>query len=240
MLGALSRRLGFLLNRRKGFVALLSLKPRGLFISLPEQRNETKKFAGCRSRAKIFTFFLKKKNSLRSNSFFFFTEKSKNFFTLFHGGRKLMLNMENKRKTSYNNERRKVHQLIGCAMKSRSFTTLCSVLDDKEVNSRAKRCALQGGLLRPPWKSVKKNREFSVKNEKLFERSEFFLFSGNTCRSSPKSADGEFSLFRFFCSGKRNEKPLRLEQGLFMHSRTRFYYNGRAVAFFGFASARSW
>ena len=76
-----------LLNRRKGYNALLSLKPRRLFISLPEQRNETKKFAGCRSRAKIFTLFLKKKNSLRSNSFFFFTEKSKNFFTLFHGGR---------------------------------------------------------------------------------------------------------------------------------------------------------
>ena len=41
---------------------------------------------------------------------------------------------------------------------------------------RAKRCALRGGLLRPPWKSVKKNRVFSVKNEKLFERSEFFSF----------------------------------------------------------------
>ena len=39
--------LGFLLNRRKGFVALLSLKPRGLFISLHEQRNEAKKFAVC-------------------------------------------------------------------------------------------------------------------------------------------------------------------------------------------------
>jgi len=51
-----------------------------------------------------------------------------------------------------------------------------------------------------------------VKNKKLFERSEFFLFSGEKCRSSSKSADGEFSLFRFFCSGKRNEKPSRLER----------------------------
>jgi hypothetical protein len=51
-----------------------------------------------------------------------------------------------------------------------------------------------------------------VKNKKLFERSEFFLFSGEKCRSSPKSVDGEFSLFRFLCSGKRNEKPLRHEQ----------------------------
>ena len=32
------------------------------------------------------------------------------------------------------------------------------------------------GYFRPPWKSVKKNRVFSVKNEKLFERSEFFSF----------------------------------------------------------------
>ena len=32
------------------------------------------------------------------------------------------------------------------------------------------------GFLRPPWKSVKKNRVFPVKNEKLFERSEFFSF----------------------------------------------------------------
>ena len=60
------------------------LQPQGLFISLHEQRNETKKFAGSRSEAKIFTLSLKKKNSLRSNSFFFFTGKSKNFFTLLH------------------------------------------------------------------------------------------------------------------------------------------------------------
>jgi len=53
---------------------------------LPEQKkNETKrKFAGSRSEAKIFTLSLKKKNSLRSNSFFFFTGNSKNFFTLLH------------------------------------------------------------------------------------------------------------------------------------------------------------
>ena len=32
------------------------------------------------------------------------------------------------------------------------------------------------GSTRPQWRSVKKNRVFSVKNEKLFERSEFFSF----------------------------------------------------------------
>ena len=48
--------------------------------------------------------------------------------------------------------------------------------------------------------------------QKLFERSEFFLFSVEKYRSRQKSADGEFSLFRFFSSGKRNEKPSRLER----------------------------
>ena len=52
----------------------------------------------------------------------------------------------------------------------------------------------------------------ALKTKSCLSVSEFFLFSGNTCRSSPKSADGEFSLFRFFCSGKRNEKPSRLER----------------------------
>ena len=54
-----------------------SLKPRGLFISFP-RRKETKqrKFAGYVPEAKICTFFLKKKNSLRSNSFFFLTENA--------------------------------------------------------------------------------------------------------------------------------------------------------------------
>jgi hypothetical protein len=53
---------------------------------LPEQKkNETKrKFAGSRSRAKKWRFFLNEKNSLRSDSFSFFTEKSPFFFTLFH------------------------------------------------------------------------------------------------------------------------------------------------------------
>jgi hypothetical protein len=53
---------------------------------LPEQKkNETKrKFAGSRSGAKKWRFFLNEKNSLRSNSFSFFTEKSPFFFTLLH------------------------------------------------------------------------------------------------------------------------------------------------------------
>ena len=54
----------------------------------------------------------------------------------------------------------------------------------------------------------------SVKNKKLFERSEFFLFSVEKCRSSSKSADGEFSLLRFFCSCKRNEEPCGLSKAV--------------------------
>jgi hypothetical protein len=39
----------------------------------------------------------------------------------------------------------------------------------------------------------------SVKKKKLFERSEFFFFSGTPDRNSPKSADGSLSfLLPFF------------------------------------------
>ena len=104
-------------------------------------------------------------------------------------------------------------------MYTRSFTTLCSALDDKLNERRKKRKhhtptseamlrkkAERSGLTFWAWSG---GECWSVKNKKLFEQSEFFLFSGNTCRSSSKSADGEFSLFRFFCSGKRNDVLLR-------------------------------
>ena len=71
-----------------------SLQPRGLlsfFFCTNKRKTETKrKFAGYVPEAKICTFFLKKKNSLRSNSFFFFTKKVTNFFTLLHSCRKLL------------------------------------------------------------------------------------------------------------------------------------------------------
>jgi len=43
---------------------------------------------------------------------------------------------------------------------------------EHQTNERSDVTASKGGILRPPWKSVKKNRAFSVKNEKLFERSD--------------------------------------------------------------------
>ena len=46
----------------------------------------------------------------------------------------------------------------------------------QNTNERSDVSASKGGFPRPPWKSVKKNRVFPVKNEKLFERSEFFSF----------------------------------------------------------------
>ena len=61
----------------------------------------------------------------------------------------------------------------------------------------------------------------ALKTKSCLSVSEFFLFSVEKCRSRQKSVDGEFfsdrvlnnsSLFRFFCSGKRNAKPSRLER----------------------------
>ena len=47
----------------------------------------------------------------------------------------------------------------------------------------------------------------SVKNKKLFERSEFFVFSVDKCRSSPKSAALIFSFVTFLLhQGKRKSK----------------------------------
>ena len=172
--------LGLLLSWRKGYNASLSLKPRRLFISLHEQRNEAKKFAVCTFLPTPALFSAKQKELASLKQLFvFYAPKSpcasrqkseagpfrffRNIATLVGCGcfRDPSLHFISLWMT---------RKEIGCAMKSRSFTTLCSTLDDKEMNSRAKRCALQGGLFRPPWKSVKKNRVFSVKNEKLFER----------------------------------------------------------------------
>ena len=87
----------FRTSLKKYFLVFCDCSEALLFLSVIRKKKITKrKTAGCRFRAKIFTFFfgqspqqlvLKKKNSLRSNSFFFLTEKCKNFFTLFHGGR---------------------------------------------------------------------------------------------------------------------------------------------------------
>ena len=105
---------------------------------------------------------------------------------------------------------------------SRSFTTLWSALDDKKERSKKKktphpneRSDVAQKKQKGPASLLGREAEVSVgalKTKSCLSVSEFFLFSGEKCRSSPKSADGEFSLFRFFCSGKRNEMPLRHEQ----------------------------
>ena len=107
-------------------------------------------------------------------------------------------------------------------MLTRSFATLCSALDDKKMSEAKKntlhhneRSDVAQKKQKGPASLFGREAEVSVgalKTKSCLSVSEFFLFSGNTCRSSPKSADGEFSLFRFFCSGKRNEKPSRLER----------------------------
>ena len=77
---------------------------------------------------------------------------------------------------------------------------------------RAKRCCIKkaqrSGLTFLPWSE---GAFRSVKNKKLFERSEFFLFSGEKCRSRQKSADGEFLCFVSLFV-QRNEEPSRLER----------------------------
>jgi hypothetical protein len=56
-----------------------------LFLSGNRKKKETKrKIAGSRSEAKNPLHFLNEKNSLRSNSFSFFTEMKGIFFTLLH------------------------------------------------------------------------------------------------------------------------------------------------------------
>ena len=69
------------------------------------------------------------------------------------------------------------------------------------------------GYFRPPWRSVKKFLHFSVKNKKLFERSEFFLFRNNVkiLASERQPAVFLFVIF-FFLMAERKSKPLRLEQ----------------------------
>ena len=59
-----------------------------LFLSAIRKKKITKrKTAGCRSEAKKSGISLNEKNSLRSNSFSFFTGNARFFFTLLHGGR---------------------------------------------------------------------------------------------------------------------------------------------------------
>ena len=70
--------LGFLLNRRKGFVALLSLKPRGLFISFARTK-ETKqrKFAVCTFLPTPALFSAKQKELADAQTAFCFSRSEK-------------------------------------------------------------------------------------------------------------------------------------------------------------------
>ena len=63
-----------------------------------------------------------------------------------------------------------------------------------------------GGQLRPPWRSVKKFLHFFVKNKKLFERSEFFLFRKNVKILASERQPALFFLFLFLCADKGKRK----------------------------------
>ena len=96
-----------------GLNALLSLKPRGLFISFafslnrrwaltlcccysrkgssflcPNKETKQRNSPAAAPELKNLCISLNEKNSLRSNSFSFLTGNARFFFTLFHGGRK--------------------------------------------------------------------------------------------------------------------------------------------------------
>ena len=142
MLGALNRRLGFsallLLNRRKGLNASLSLKPRRLFISLHEQRNEAKKFAVCTFLPTPALFSAKQKELALLKQLF-----------VFHAPKSISASRQKSEAGPYRFFRNiaslvgcgcfrdpSLHFVslwmtkkeIGCAMKSRSFTTLCFII----------------------------------------------------------------------------------------------------------------
>ena len=137
---------------------------RGFSFLLPEQKKRNKE----NSPSALFgllrqVFPLNKKNSLRSNSFLFLTLQHSPPLHAPKVRPDLSVFMQH-RFTRWG----VVFSFLS-VLSSSSFIVYIQIISCAML-PRAKRCALQGGLFRPPWKSVKKNRVFSVKNEKLFER----------------------------------------------------------------------
>ena len=62
-----------------GVLSFFALAARALHFFCPNKRNEAKKIRGSRSEAKIFTFFLKKKNSLTLRQLFLLHGKQQKF-----------------------------------------------------------------------------------------------------------------------------------------------------------------
>ena len=165
-----------------GFVALLSLKPRGLFISFArtketKQRRVVEDLFEKKSPSALFVllrqvFPLNKKNSLRSNSFL--------FFTLQHSP---PLHAQKVRPDLSGFFAQ--HRFARWGVIFSFFASLFFVIQSGAKRSEGSRVhphhersdvPSREGYFRPQWRSVKKNQVFSVKNEKLFERSEFFSF----------------------------------------------------------------
>lgn len=74
-------------------------------------------------------------------------------------------------------------------------------------NERSKVSASHGGFPQPPWRSVKKNRAFPVKNERMFERSEFFSFREMPDFLASERQPAVF-LFVYFFFGTQRKSPL--------------------------------
>ena len=88
-----------------------------------------------------------------------------------------------------------------------------NILRTSNIQRAKQSVSLPGGFPRPPWRSVKKNRTFPVKNEKLFERSEFFSFREMPDFLASERQPAPFLFVSFsFVRTKEKRKALRLEQ----------------------------
>ena len=129
---------GLFAQSPQGLVALLSLKPRRLFISLHEQRNEAKKFAVCTFLPTPALFSAKQKELALLKQLF-----------VFHAPKSISASRQKSEAGPYRFFRNiaslvgcgcfrdpSLHFVslwmtkkeIGCAMKLRSFTTLCFII----------------------------------------------------------------------------------------------------------------
>ena len=123
-----------------------------------------------------------------------------------------------------------------CSKKSRKH------LADIHTNERSDVLASQRGFFRPSWRSVKKFSFFPVKNEKLFERSEFFSFREKVKILAPERQPALFFLFLFLCADKGKRKApaaradARLSVSKFFSFREirRFFSSGAAAGSLSF------
>ena len=162
-----------------------------IFLLSEQKKNETKrKLAGSRYRAKKWRFFLNEKNSLMLRQLF-----------VLHGKISIFLH-------ALSTKCRSLFRLVGINFALLVFGLICFCLcvrkREKNLPQRAKRCCEEcpASLFEREMEGV----VWSVKKEKLFERSEFFSFSGMPDRSSSKVQTAVFLFCYLFLSAGRKKK----------------------------------